>query len=282
MPPKSLERFGFMNPYKDKIAIVTGGASGIGRELCRGLAELGAMVIVTDINVEEAGLVVEEITGSGGMARAAALDVSDQSEVFAAVEELSAEYGRLDYMFNNAGICITGDARDISIEQWKKLFDVNLFGVIFGTLAAYSVMAARGSGHIINIASMAGFAPFAINTPYTAAKHAVVGFTESLRSEAHDLGVRISLVCPGIVRTKFYDSMKVVNADREQYKSRLPSRIISPEDAARVILRKVAKNKKMILFPLHAHLFWWIKKIAPAILDHINIKMVRAFREIRR
>jgi short-subunit dehydrogenase len=103
-----------------------------------------------------------------------------------------------------------------------------------------------------------------------------------LRAEAQDMAVRISLVCPGIVKTGFYDSMDIVNADRNKYKSRLPSRIISAEEAARIILRKVAKNKKMILFPLHAHVFWWIKKLAPVVIDRLNLKMVRAFREIRR
>jgi NAD(P)-dependent dehydrogenase (short-subunit alcohol dehydrogenase family) len=271
-----------MERYKDKIAIVTGGASGIGRALCAGLAELGATVIIADIDAAEAGRTVKQILKSGGKARSALLDVSDESKVFKTVEKAAVEFGRLDYMFNNAGICISGDARDITMAQWRKMIDVNLYGVVYGTLAAYSVMASQGFGHIINISSMAGFAPFAINTPYTTAKYAIVGFTDSLRAEAHDMAVRISLVCPGIVRTGFYDSMDIVNADRDKYKSRLPSRIISAEKAAHIILRKVAKNKKMILFPLHAHIFWWIKKLAPAVIDRLNLRMVRTFRAIRR
>ena len=87
------------------------------------------------------------------------------------MEEAAAEFGSLDFYFNNAGIGISADARTW-IGQWRKVFDVNLFGVLYGTMAAYAVMARQGCGHIVNVASMAGFAPFSINTPYTAAKYA--------------------------------------------------------------------------------------------------------------
>jgi len=271
-----------MDAYENKIAIVTGGASGIGRALCMSLAARGATVIIVDIKAAEAGRTALEITRTGGNARAAVLDVSDESAVYEIVEKTSADFGRLDYIFNNAGICISGDARDISIAQWKRIIDVNLFGVLYGTLAAYAVMARQGCGHIVNISSMAGFSPFAVNTPYTTAKHAVVGFTESMRAEARDLKVKVSLVCPGIVQTGFYESMDVVNASKEAYKSRLPSRIITAEAAANIILRRVAKNKGLILFPFHARIIWWIKKIAPWVLDRVNLTMVREFRTIRR
>ena len=270
------------NPFNGSIAIVTGGASGIGRSLCLGLAERGAVVVVADIDAESAGRTAEEIARAGGTARAVGLDVADENAVFRAVDRVAAEFGRLDFMFNNAGISITGDSRDISMDQWKRVMGVNLHGVINGTLAAYGIMARQGCGHVVNVASMAGYAPFSINTPYTTAKFAVVGFTESLRAEAEDLGVSISLVCPGIVRTGFYDSIEVVRADRVKYNARLPRNLIGPGAAAGIILRKVARRKRLILFPAHARVIRWIQKLAPWIMHRINVKMVREFRSIRK
>ena len=157
------------NPYNNKTVFVTGGASGIGRALCLALAGRGASVTVADVNGDAAAGVAEEIAATGGHARACTLDVSDEGAVYGAVEAAVAEGGRLDYYFNNAGIGISADALDLDIGQWRKVFDVNLFGVLYGTMAAYAAMAKQGAGHIVNVASMAGFAPFSMNTPYTAA-----------------------------------------------------------------------------------------------------------------
>jgi NAD(P)-dependent dehydrogenase (short-subunit alcohol dehydrogenase family) len=269
------------NPYNDKTAMVTGGASGMGRELCRGLASRGARVLIADINGGEAERAASEITATGFNARAVALDVTDENAVFKAVGDAAAEFGSLDYYFNNAGIGLSADARDLTMGQWRKVFDVNLFGVLYGTMAAYAVMARQGSGHIVNIASMAGFAPFSINAPYTASKYGVVGLTQALRHETADLGVRMTLVCPGIVRTAFYDAIEIIGTDRETYMSRMPRRLITPERAAEIILGGVARNRALIIFPFHARVLWWISKFAPIVLNVINKKMVREYRSLK-
>ncbi len=270
------------NPYKDKTVIVTGGASGMGRSLCRGLALRGARVVVADINGEEAKRTASEINAMGFHARAVECNVADEGAVFRAVEDAAAEYGALDFYFNNAGIGISADARDLTIGQWRKIFDVNLFGVLYGTMAAYAVMAHQGSGHIVNIASMAGFAPFSINAPYTAAKYGVVGLTQALRHETTDLGVRMTLVCPGIVRTSFYDAIEIIGTDRETYMEFMPRRLITPERAAEIILNGVARKRAMIIFPFHAKVLWWISKFAPFVLNIINKKMVRKYRSLKK
>src|SRR5512133_2054801 len=106
------------NPYKDKTAMVTGGASGMGRELCRGLAARGARVMIADINGGEAERAASELTAAGFNARAVALDVTDESAVFKAVGDAAAEFGSLDFYFNNAGIGLSADARDLTMGQW--------------------------------------------------------------------------------------------------------------------------------------------------------------------
>lgn len=268
------------NPYKHKIVFVTGGGSGMGRALCLALGGRGADVTVADVNGSAADRVADEITAAGGRARSCALDVSDEGAVFGAVEAVITACGRLDYYFNNAGIGISADALDLDIRQWRRVFEVNLFGVLYGTMAAYAAMAKQGSGHIINVSSMAGFAPFSMNTPYTAAKYGVVGLTEALRHEAAARGVRMTLVCPGIVRTSFYDSMEVVGTDRSAYTGRLPRRLIGPVRAAEIILNGVAKNRKLVVFPFHARVLWWVKKLAPVLLDFMNRYVVREFRAL--
>jgi NAD(P)-dependent dehydrogenase (short-subunit alcohol dehydrogenase family) len=180
--------------FEDKVVIVTGGASGIGRALCEELGQRGAKVIVADINVEGAEQVASAITTTGGLARAAPLDVSQVEAVQKLIEETAAEQGWLDFMFNNAGICMVGEVRDMDLEQWRRIVDVNLWGVIHGTTSAYQLMLGQGFGHIINIASADGLMPFPMMTAYSTTKHAVIGLSTGLRAEAAELGVKVSVV----------------------------------------------------------------------------------------
>ncbi len=127
------------------------------------------------------------------------------------VETTVSEFGRLDYMFNNAAIAIGGDARDLSLEQWDRVLNVNLRGVIYGTLDAYQVMAKQGHGHIVNISSASGLIPQPGNGPYCTCKHGIIGLSLSLRFEGSDLGVKVSAVCPGDMKTSIYENMVVMN-----------------------------------------------------------------------
>jgi NAD(P)-dependent dehydrogenase (short-subunit alcohol dehydrogenase family) len=171
--------------FENKIAIVTGGASGIGRALCQELAQRGARVVVADINAPAAHQVASALTGAHQQAVSACVDVSQEQSVQTLVYETVAQYGRLDYMFNNAGIGLVADLRDMTLEHWRRIVDINLWGVIYGTTAAYHIMLQQGAGHIVNTASAAGLFPSAaLGTAYTATKHAVVGLSTAFRPEA--------------------------------------------------------------------------------------------------
>ncbi|MDG7001203.1 MAG: SDR family oxidoreductase, partial [Nitrososphaerota archaeon] len=173
-----------MKEYEGKIAIVTGGGQGLGMALCRELASKGSIVVVADINNENAHRVASSITQSGGRASAAQVDVSKEEQLKQLVNDTVSTHGRLDYMFNNAGVAILGEAYDLTTEQWLRVLDVNLMGTIYGTLGAYQVMLKQGSGHIVNVASAAGLLPQPSNSPYSTSKHAIVGLSKSLRLEA--------------------------------------------------------------------------------------------------
>ena len=149
------------------------------------------------------------------------------------------------------------DARDLTVDHWRRVLDVDLYGVLYGMLAAYPIMARQGFGHIVNTASAGAFFPDPGNAPYCTAKHALIGLSLSLRLEGMDLGVRVSAACPGYVRTNIFENSSLVNMparaamrgrDREQAAG-LPRRMVTADRAARVILEGVARNKPVILFP---------------------------------
>ncbi len=257
-----------MNHFEGKVAIVTGGATGIGRAICEELSRRQAkMVIVADINGEGAQEVASTIIASGGKAGGVYLDVTQDIKVQELVNDIVTQHGQLDYMFNNAGVGVGGEFRHLNPEHWRHVMDVNLWGVIYGTAAAYQAMVGQRSGHIINISSLAGLVPLPLGTPYATSKHAVMGFSTSLRIEAAKLGVKGSVVCPAFIKTGIYDTTPFVGLKREGAVSELASmRIMSPERCARIILRDVERNTAVIVVPKRARLLWWLHRANPAII----------------
>jgi NAD(P)-dependent dehydrogenase (short-subunit alcohol dehydrogenase family) len=270
------------NSLADKVAIVTGGGSGIGEAVSRELARRGARVIVADINPGEARRVAAAIADSGGRATSHDVDVSKEPDIRGLVQETASAYGRLDYQFNNAGIAIGGDARDLTLDQWRRVLDVDLHGVLHGTLAAYPIMVEQGFGHIVNTSSGAGLVPTPLSAPYCTAKYGVVGLSLALRLEGADLGVKVSVVCPGYVRTPIFDSAVAVGLPRELV-SRPPGRVrmIEPAEAARTILGGVARNQPVIAFPRYIRWAWRAACLFPRVLDRAAPPRVRELRGYR-
>jgi NAD(P)-dependent dehydrogenase (short-subunit alcohol dehydrogenase family) len=156
--------------FNGATAIVTGGASGIGRALGEELAKRGSEVVLADLQIELAEEVASEIRAAGGKAAALRLDVTDFFAVESLLQETAERTGRLDYMFNNAGISIAGPVSLHSIEDWNRIIDVNLRGVVNGVQVAYQIMLMQGFGHIVNTASLAGLVPGAGNPSYVTTK----------------------------------------------------------------------------------------------------------------
>jgi NAD(P)-dependent dehydrogenase (short-subunit alcohol dehydrogenase family) len=159
--------------FDGAVAIVTGAASGIGRALSEELARRGASVVLTDVDAEVHEVAAGMPSASGRSASGSVLDVTDFESVQGLVDEIGAERGRLDFIFNNAGIGVAGELRDHTIAAWDRIIDVNIRGVVHGVQAAYPIMLRQGSGHIVNTASMAGLSTAPITTSYSATEQRI-------------------------------------------------------------------------------------------------------------
>ncbi len=271
-----------MNQFADKIVIVTGGAVGIGRALCLELGRRGAFVIVAGHNLERVEKTAAAIQADGGKASAALVDVAIAEDVENVVNHAIAEHGRLDYIFNNAGISVAGEMRDITLEHWRQVIDVNLMGAIHGTHFAYQAMLKQGFGQIVNMSSLGGLLPFPVKSPYSTTKHAIVGLSSTLRAEASRLGIKVNAVCPGLVATDIWHRTPILKATNQEMLDIMLVKMLEPEAAANIILKGVARNTGIITFPLHAKFAWWLYRLWPPLLTPFGWYMMSRFRKVRR
>jgi NAD(P)-dependent dehydrogenase (short-subunit alcohol dehydrogenase family) len=260
-----------LRAFAGAVAIVTGGASGIGRALAEALAGRGAAVVIADLQDDLACDVVARIRSAGGQATATHVDVRDFEAIELLIQDTWKEHGRLDYMFNNAGIGVVGPVKEYELEDWYRVIDVNLRGVVSGVHAAYPLMVRQGFGHIVNTASMAGLVPAPGTVSYAASKFAVVGLSTSLRCEAAAAGVRVSVLCPGVIRTpaldqggKYGKALPSAPPDlvRRQWERLHP---MAPEDFAQKALRAIEKNRAIIVVPSWWKIGWWLNRLSPSL-----------------
>ncbi|MGE2719168.1 SDR family NAD(P)-dependent oxidoreductase [Mycolicibacterium celeriflavum] len=258
--------------FTGKQALVTGGGSGIGAALCRALAAAGADVVCTDVDGDAA----ERTTaGLGGKARAARLDVTDAAAVQAAVDDVVNRAGRLDLMFNNAGIVWGGDTELLMLDQWNAIIDINIRGVVHGVAAAYPLMVRQGHGHIVNTASMAGLTAAGQVTSYVMTKHAVVGLSLALRSEAAARGVGVLAVCPAAVETPILDKGSVGGfVGRDYFLQAQGGKPYDADRLARDVLRAIEKNKPILVKPRIAHAQWMFARLAPALMNRVSMRFI--------
>jgi NAD(P)-dependent dehydrogenase (short-subunit alcohol dehydrogenase family) len=266
--------------FAGRVAIVTGGGSGIGAALVRALAARGATVVIADIDETAAKSVADQVAAGGADVSTVVLDVRDAAAVSGLVNNVSAERGALDFIFNNAGIAIGGLVEELTLDHWDRVIDVNIRGVVHGVHAAYPVMLRQGHGHIVNTASLAGLVPGPSLAPYTAAKHAVVGLSLSLRAEGASRGVKVSAVCPGFVDTPLLGR---VNSGLPQTETganaaalaRRLGKLYEADRLAQDVLRGVERNRALIVAPRSARVAWRMARYAPGFTMRTVISGVR-------
>jgi 3-oxoacyl-[acyl-carrier protein] reductase len=218
-----------------RVALITGGADGLGRETARVFAAQGAAVMIADINEERAEIAALELRDDGHKAAATKVDVRSEEQVNAMVAACEDQLGPLDVMVNNAGITRDATMRKMTLDDFRLVIDVHLQGVWLGTKAAGATMRERGSGSIINMSSISGKIGNAGQTNYSAAKAGIVGLTKAAAKELAHLGVRVNAIQPGLIRTAMTAAMKPEIL--EQRISEIPlGRIGEPVDVANAAL----------------------------------------------
>ena len=229
-----------MFSLKNKVALVTGARRGIGRGIALALAEVGAKVVVTDIDEKECQEVVKEIEKSGGEAIAKKVDVTNKKEVEEAVKAAIDKFGKLDILVNNAGIAPFKPFLELTEEDWDKVLDINLKGYFLSAQAVAKEMVKQKWGRIINIASVAmgqqgiGFSTL---VHYVASKGGVAGMTEALAVELAPYGINVNAISPGLIETKMVEPIMSDPVAREGILKRVPKgRVGQPKDIAQAVV----------------------------------------------
>ncbi len=266
--------------YRDSVAVVTGGGSGLGAALASRLDALGARVWVLDVDAAAAERVAAALLRPKA---ALACDVGDESALEAAIDRVLAAEGRLDLMVNNAGVDVTGEALDIPTETWARILQVNLMGAIHGCRLAYRVMIDQGHGRILNIASGAGLIGFPMGAPYTASKSGLIGFSLALRAEAKRNNVIVSVACPGLVRTPLYGAgPAAAGVDRAAFLASLPGGVMDPERCAETVLKAAAGGPARIVVPRSLAFGHWLASAVPWVGEGIRDNLARIYDRVAR
>ena len=195
------------NNIEGKVVVITGASSGLGESTARHLAELGATVVLGARRVDRIDALARELTANGQPALAVQTDVTDRLQVQRLVDAAIARFGRIDVMINNAGLMPHSPLERLKIDDWDRMIDVNLKGVLYGIAAALPPMQAQKSGHIINVSSVAGHKVRPGGAVYSATKHAVRALSEGLRQEVKPYNIRTTVISPGAVDTELPNSI---------------------------------------------------------------------------
>ena len=259
--------------WKNKTVFITGGGSGIGKALGAGLAKRGAKVWLSDINGDAASDAAREI---GADTQSAALDVTDADAVAQQIGEVARQQGRVDAVFNNAGIGVGGDIRDLNLTHFDRSIDVNIRGVIHGVMAAFPYMKTQGSGIIVNTASAAGLLGLPLMAPYSMSKFAVVGLSNSLRFEAAEHGVQVNALCPTAIETPLLETEisrelgAIWRPDIRSYLTRIGGPPYPVDKFVDYALRQIEKDRGIIVAPMGARLRIAIGRFFPGIVRNLT------------
>ncbi|MDQ3302613.1 MAG: SDR family NAD(P)-dependent oxidoreductase [Actinomycetota bacterium] len=228
-----------------KVAVVTGASSGIGEATAEALAAEGASVVVAARREERLADLSKRIEGNGGRVLAAACDVADEGQAHGLIQKAEEEFGRVDILVNNAGVMLLSTVGKGLSEEWRQMFDVNVLGLLYTTDAAIETMKRQGSGHLVNISSVAGRKVTRDSSGvYAGSKFAVGAISEGLRQELLEDNIRVTIVEPGAVETELADHITDEDA-RQSLGGLLNLEILQAEDIANAIVYAVTQPERV-------------------------------------
>ncbi|AUB56639.1 MULTISPECIES: SDR family NAD(P)-dependent oxidoreductase [Methanobacterium] len=259
--------------YQDKVCIVTGANSGIGYALSEELLKRGAIVYMAGRNPEKVSEAAEQLSEYDDRVHTLIVDVTVQEQVENAINGTVEEVGRLDFLFNNAGVGGTLQFETATMDDWKNIIDVNLWSVIYGVHAAVPIMLEQGSGHIINTSSIAGIVPPPFQALYSLTKYGVTGLTECLRYEYAEKGLHFSTICPANIATPIFKK-SIDGTTHDELK--IPDDAYPVDKAAKLILDRVAEQKGIIIIPEEPYTDQWHRYIlGDKEMEEVMMQMAR-------
>lgn len=269
-----------MKNLQGKWVLITGAASGIGQALALEFAAAGSNIIIADINEEGMKNTNSQIEARGGKALCIRADMAKVEEIQALADRAIVEAGQVDILVNNAGIAFVSEAQNVTRDEWQKILAINLHGYIFLTHFLLPHMIERRSGHIVNIASLAGLIGVPGFVPYCTTKFGVVGYSEALRVEMAAYGIGVTVICPGVISTPIIQNSLIKGFDQKMRE--LPSLVmITPQKAAKIIVCGVRRNKaKVIPATMLTRLVYPLKKIAPGFVEFVLRKAYGAWEKV--
>lgn len=263
--------------FKDRRVLVTGAAHGMGATMATLLAQAGARLSVCD---RDADALSEKVQAWSGLTEVSqkTFDVSDLN----LLRDWISRQEPVFCLINNAGIGMAGEFSAMSWEDWELVRKVNLDSVIAACMQVLPGMKTRGSGHIVNMASLYGITPSPLASLYGSTKHAIWGLSQAMDLELRGTGVKVSVAAPGYVQTKIFHHAVNRGTDEKTQLSVIPWKLYPAEKAARRILQDVSRGKLEIVFPIHARLTWWLSRNFPRLFRMATLKMIYKHRKLAR
>jgi len=263
-----------MQDLRDKVAVVTGAGSGIGRAIALELARAGMHIVIADIDAARMAAVQQEIEALGRDALGVRTDVREHSALTELLSQTLARFGRCDVMVNNAGVFHANTLLGAPLEQWRRVLDTNLWGVIHGSHVFGAHFVAAGAGHIVNTASAAGLFPAVGMSSYSTSKFAIVGFSQQLRWELAAHGVGVTTLCPGVVNTGI-GAAHGVGLEHLGDPLELTARSPKPEGLARKVRRAIERDSPLVRYGADAYVFSFLRLWPQWLIDPLGRFMAR-------
>jgi NAD(P)-dependent dehydrogenase (short-subunit alcohol dehydrogenase family) len=261
-----------MERFKTQTVVITGAGSGFGRGLTLGFARMGWKVAVSDINMHRAEESARLVNEAGGRGMAIQCDVTRYEEVQALAEAVLSEWGTVDIIINNAGVMVVGYMEKVSLEDWKFEIDVMLMGAVHGCRAFIPLFKKQGWGHIVNVASAAGFISIPEAAPYNATKAEVIALSETLRTELKKSNIGVTVVCPTFFRTNLMEQARATDDHQLDMANAFFDKFSfgTVESVTNATLKAINNNRIYAIPQLDAKLIWLMKRMAPNTFYHIN------------
>jgi len=260
-----------MKDFKNKVVVITGVGSGIGRALAVAFYKKGAKLALNDFN-ETTLLETVAMVGGREAVFSKSFDVADKTAFFQFAEEVVTHYGEVDVVINNAGVGIARlSTLEVSIEDYEWIFGINLWGMMYGTLAFLPYLRKQKEASVVNVSSIFGFHGIPFQAAYSTTKFGIRGFTESLAVEEKILktGVTVTSVHPGGIKTKIARSSRH-QVDDEEFLQKVEANFVtSPEKAAKMILNGIQRKKMRVVIGLDGKIFYWMNKLSQGLVVRV-------------